>query len=187
METLVAADSLLMECPDSLSLEQHYSKMHRSDSSAHKQGERAPAVPLHFELCDSRMLFLDALNSSLLFFIKSVCVPLQPRPYYHLWVMSSLLQLLRWLCQQRGLWELLMSSSGPLCTRSRLLNSFSQRNGVSLLATASLKLSCVLSNYLTVTEKKMLFFLYNYFRPKTETSEARVSHSRHYSEEGQVQ
>lgn len=32
----------------------------------------APAVPLHFELPGSRMLFLDTL---LLFFIKSVCAP----------------------------------------------------------------------------------------------------------------
>ena len=108
------------------------------DSSAHKQGEDVP-VPLHFQLCDSRMLFLDTLNSLLLFFIKSVCSPPQPRPYYHLWVMSLLLQLLRWLCQQRGLWEWLMSSGGLFCTQSSLLHSFSQRNEVSLLASASLK------------------------------------------------
>lgn len=156
------------------------------DLSAHKEGEDAPAVPLHPELCDSAVLFLDALNSSLLSFIKSVCAPLQPRPYYHLWVMSSLLQLLRWLCQQRGLWELLVSSSGPPCTWSSLLHSFSQGNGVSLWASASLKLSHVLSNYFIITEQKLLFFP-NYFRPKAETSEARISHSRHHSEEGQVQ
>lgn len=147
------------------------------DSSAHKEGEDAPAVPLHSELCDSAVLFLDALNSLLLSFIKSVCappLPLQPRPCYHLWVMSSLLQLLRWLCRQRGLWELLGSSSGPLCTRSSLLHSFSQRNGVSLLASARLKLSHVLSNYFAMPEQKLPFFP-NYFRPKTETSEARIS------------
>lgn len=80
-----------------------------------------------------------------------------------------------------------MSSSGPLCTQSSLLNSFSQRNGVSLLASASLKSSYVLSNYFTMTEKSHFFFFFNYFRPKAKTSEARVSHSRHYSEEGQVQ
>lgn len=43
--------------------------------SAHEEGEDAPAVPLYIELCDSGMLFLDALNSLLLFFIKSVCAP----------------------------------------------------------------------------------------------------------------
>lgn len=51
-----------------------------------------------------------------------------------------------------------MSSSGPLCTQSSLLNSFSQRNGVSLLASASLKSSYVLSNYFTMTEKSHFFF-----------------------------
>lgn len=188
METLVAADSLLnMECPDALSLEQHYSKTHsQHDSSAHKQVEDGPAVPFPFELRDSRRLFLEALNSLLLFFITSVCAPLQPSPCYHLWVMSSLLQPLRWLCQHRRLWELLMSSSGPLCTQSSPLHSFSRRNGVSLWASASLKWSHVLSHYFTMTENTAALFNH-YFRSKTETSEARVSHSRHYSEERQVQ
>lgn len=76
METLVAADSLLnMECPDTLSLEQHYSTHTHthltSYSSVHQRAEDAPLMPL----CLSVALVW------LLFPIKSLYVHPHPPPF----------------------------------------------------------------------------------------------------------
>lgn len=87
METLVAADSLLnMECPDTLSLEQHYSKP--THGSAHKltwlectpMGWRCPSCAFTFWVSwQQNVIFLDTVDTLLLFFIKSVCAP-HPAP-----------------------------------------------------------------------------------------------------------
>lgn len=82
------------------------------------------------DMFDCALLFLDMVVTVLFSFIKSVCAPLQPRPSYRHWVMSSQLLLPRWPSQQRGLWELLTSSNGTRCTPRSLCHSCSQKREV---------------------------------------------------------
>lgn len=139
METLVAADSLLnMECPDALSLEHYSESTHEQThtwvhTQRHTNCVKMPQYCLCFlmwDTSDCERLFLDMAVTVLFDFIKSVSAQPQPRPSYRHWV-SSLLLLPRWLCQQRGLWGLLISLSGPHCTQRNQRHSCSPRKEVS--------------------------------------------------------
>lgn len=119
------------------------------------------------------MLFLDMAVPVLFSLIKSVCTLLQPRPSYHRWVMSSLHLWPRWPCQQRGLWEPLISRSGPHCRQRSLQHSCSPKKEVSHLESADLELNFGLCNYITyVLNEPLLFFNYSGRKPRHRRAES---------------